>query len=178
VEILIGGGGDDLAFLGLGVFADVARARAAETGRTVLYVANGRLGRVRRAIIACAMRREPVCLIGHSWGGPDAWCLAVWAARRGLPIHALVTLDPVAGPLRRRFTGHVACPWLNVVARPTAPDRTDRLTNFCGLSRKPSGLPTDRATREVILDLNHWNVAGMLAASEAWRWAGSAQAGV
>jgi pimeloyl-ACP methyl ester carboxylesterase len=171
VDIFIGGGGDDLAFLGLGVVADVARARAADTGRPVLYVANGRLGRVRRAITACAQRGEDVCLVGHSWGGPDAWRVAAWAAARTLPIRALITLDPVAGPLRRTFKGGLTCLWLNVVARPAAPDRSDRLTDLRGLSRKPSGLPTIRATREVVLDLNHWNVAGMLASSDAWRWA-------
>jgi pimeloyl-ACP methyl ester carboxylesterase len=176
VDIFIGGGGDDLAFLGLGVVADAARDRAAETGRPVLYFANGRLGRVRRAIAADSRRGENVCLVGHSWGGPDAWRAAAWAATRGLPVDALITIDPVAGPLHWIFKGELACPWLNVVAAPTTPDRSDRLTELRGLSRKPSGLPTVLATREVVLDLHHGNVAGMLALSDAWRWVDAARA--
>ncbi len=172
VDIFIGGGGDDLAFLGLGVLADYARRHGVATGRSVLYLPNGRRGRLRRAIAVAADRNEPVCLIGHSWGGPDAWRAGTWAAARGLPVRALITLDPVAGPLRRRFTGELACPWLNVVAQPAAPDRSDRLTGLHGLSRKPSGLPTAKATQEVVLNLNHWNVADMMAGSDAWRWVG------
>ncbi|HEX3367631.1 hypothetical protein [Phenylobacterium sp.] len=175
MDIFIGGGGDDLAFLGLGVVAAYARARAAEIGRPVLYVPNGRLQPVRRAISTAAFNGEPVNLVGHSWGGPDAWRAAGWAAAKSLPVRALITLDPVAGPFRRTFTGAPVCPWLNVVAAPTMPDRSDRLTRLCGVSRKPSRLPTACASREVILDVNHWNVAGMMALSDAWRWADTAQ---
>lgn len=175
VDIFIGGGGDDLAFLGLGVVAAYARVRAAAIGAPVLYVANGRLGPVRRAILAAAIQGDAVHLVGHSWGGPDAWRAAAWSAARGLPVRALITLDPVAGPFRRTFRGAPACPWLNVVAAPTRPDHSDRLTRLGGVSRKPSGLPTACATREVVLDLNHWNVAGMMARSDAWRWADEAQ---
>jgi pimeloyl-ACP methyl ester carboxylesterase len=170
VDIFIGGGGDDLTALGLGVVADYAHAWAAESAHAVLYVANGRPGPVRREIAAAAARKEPVVLAGHSWGGPDAWRAAAWAADEGLPVRALITLDPVGGPLRRTFRGQLACPWLNIVAAPATPDRSDRLTRLRGLSRKPSGLPTAQADREVILDLNHWNVAGMMALSDAWRW--------
>jgi pimeloyl-ACP methyl ester carboxylesterase len=169
MDIFIGGGGDDLAFLGLGVLASYARRFAAETGRPVIYLPNARPGRVRRAIAEAAARGEPLSLVGHSWGGPDAWRAAAGAARRGLPVRALVTLDPVDGPLRRRFAGSLTCEWLNVVASPSAPDRSDALTRAPLLARKPSSLPVAQATRAVTLDLNHWDVAGMMHASGARR---------
>jgi len=169
MEIFIGGAGDDLAFLGFGVLASYARRYAAETGRPAIYVPNARLRRVRRAIAEAAARGEAVNLIGHSWGGPDAWRAAAWAARRGLPLRALVTLDPVDGPLRRRFEGALGCEWLNVVADPSAPDRSDALTRLPLLAGKPPRLPLAQATRQVILDLNHWDVTGMMRASGARR---------
>jgi pimeloyl-ACP methyl ester carboxylesterase len=172
LDIFIGGGGDDLAWLGLGVVADYARSHAAATGRRTAYVANGRLCQVRRLIAASAHRGEPICLVGHSWGGPGAWRAAAWANSASLPLKSLITLDPVAGPFRRRFIGDPGCPWLNVVASASSPDRSDRLTDLWGLSRKPSRLPLESATRHVVLDLNHWNVVGMMEASGALVWMG------
>lgn len=170
MDIFIGGGGDDLAFLNFGVLADYARRYAAETGRPVLIVPNARTWRVRRAIRAAARTGEPVNLIGHSWGGPDAWRTVAWAARDSLPVQSLITLDPVGGPLRRRLEGPLPVPWLNVEARPSSPDRSDLATSLWPWSRKPSGLPVALATRHVALDLNHWDVAGMMTLSGACRW--------
>jgi pimeloyl-ACP methyl ester carboxylesterase len=170
VEIFIGGGGDDLAFLNFGVLAHYARRYAAQTGRRVVYAPNARIWKVRDAIRAAANAGETVSLIGHSWGGPDAWRAAAWAARNGLPVARLITLDPVGGPLPRRFEEPLPAPWLNVHARPSTPDRSDWLTTLWPYARKPSGLPVALATRHVALDLNHWNVAGMMERSGARRW--------
>jgi pimeloyl-ACP methyl ester carboxylesterase len=125
---------------------------------------------VRQAIQLAAQAGESIGLIGHSWGGPDAWRAAAWAARGGLPVRALVTLDPVGGPLPRRFEGPLAVPWLNVQAQPSSPDRSDWLTSLRPYARKPSGLPVALATRHVVLDLNHRDVAGMMDLSGARRW--------
>jgi pimeloyl-ACP methyl ester carboxylesterase len=170
MEIFIGGGGDDLAFLNLGVVAHYARRYAAETGRRVIYSPNARAGKLRAAIRTAADAGETVSLIGHSWGGPDAWRAAAWAARQGLPVARLITLDPVGGPWPRRFAGSLATPWLNVDAQPSAPDRSDWLTSLRPYARKPSGLPVSLATRHVTLDLNHWDVAGMMDLSGARQW--------
>ncbi len=170
MEIFIGGGGDDLAFLGLGVVADYAAGFARETGRPVLYVPNARIRTLRRAIAAAARAGEAVSLVGHSWGGPDAWRAAVWAARNRWPVAKLITLDPVGGPLPRRFRTPPPAPWLNVSTRPSSPDRSDALTSLAPFARKPSGLPLSLATRHVALDLHHRDVAGMMDLSGARAW--------
>jgi hypothetical protein len=36
------------------------------------------------------------------------------------------------------------------------------MTNRWPWSRKPSGLPVERAAAKVVLDLNHWNVEAMM----------------
>lgn len=125
MDIFIGGGGDDLAFLNLGVLADYAQRYATETRRAVLHVPNARLRRVRKAIEAAAQNDDAINLIGHSRGGPDAWRSAAWAYRKGFPIRGLITLDPVSGPVRSRFEDFAPAPWLNVLAEPTRPDRSD-----------------------------------------------------
>jgi hypothetical protein len=56
-----------------------------------------------------------------------------------------------------------------VVASPSAPDRSDALTRAPLLARKPSSLPVAQATRAVTLDLNHWDVVGMMRDSGARR---------
>jgi hypothetical protein len=43
LDIFIGGGGDDLAWLGLGIVRAYAQRYAAETRRPVLYSANARV---------------------------------------------------------------------------------------------------------------------------------------
>ncbi|MEP6967501.1 MAG: hypothetical protein ABI906_05430, partial [Pseudomonadota bacterium] len=86
------------------------------------------------------------------------------------PVRGLITLDPVGGPLRRRFGGPAPAFWLNVEARPSSPDRSDRVASLRPWARKPSGLPVALATRHVALDLNHWNVAAMMELSGARHW--------
>jgi len=161
LDVFIGGGGDDL-MPGGGVLRDYARRHAAETGRRVAYFANARVGRIVRTLRGRGAA-QIVNLIGHSWGGPDAYRVAEALAAQGRDAAALITLDPVAGPLRRPRGGIGAAAWLDVCAAPRRPDRSDRLATLRPWSRKPSQLPTHAADRRVVLDLHHWDVAGMMA---------------
>jgi hypothetical protein len=167
VDIFIGGGGDDLAFLGLGVVRQYADRYAAETGRPVAYLPNARLGRTRRLIEDAASSGEVVNVIGHSWGAVDAYAAVLAAVTRGAPVANLITLDPVSGP----FRGAPAWPggpyWLNVTLAPSSPDRSDRLTRRRPWARKPSRLPLALADSHLVLDLNHWDVGRMMRQSGA-----------
>lgn len=163
MDIFIGGGGDDLAWLGLGVVRAYAARYAAETGRPTLYSPNARVGRLVRRLRRARPAR-PLNIVGHSWGGPDAIRVAAAAERDGLAVANLVTLDAVAGPLRRVPAVALSAAWLDVVATPSTPDRSDRLTHRPPWSRKVVGLPADVT---VSLDLNHWNVDGMMRLSGA-----------
>ena len=167
MDIFIGGGGDDLAFLGLGVVRQYADRYAAETGRAVVYLANARIGRARRLIEAAVRAGEPVSVVGHSWGAIDAYVAVAAAARRGAVATTLVTLDPVSGPLRRPAAGRPGAFWLDVTLAPSSPDRSDRLTNRRPWARKPSRLPLEAADERVVLDLNHWDVGRMMRLSGA-----------
>jgi pimeloyl-ACP methyl ester carboxylesterase len=167
MEIFVGGGGDDLSWLGVGVVRLYAARFAAGTGRAVLYVPNARTARLRRAILAAARRREAVNLIGHSWGAIDAFDAAAGALRNGIAVSNLVTLDPVSGPWRRPAAWPGGAFWLNVDAQPSRPDRSDRLTQRRPLAHKPSRLPLGAADSTVTLDLNHWDVEGMMRLSGA-----------
>lgn len=161
LDIFIGGGGDDLAWLGLGVVRAYAAGYAAETGRPALYSANGRVWRLIRRLRRQGPR-VPLNIVGHSWGALDAFQLAVRAERAGVTVHNLITLDPVGWPFGRAPKGEVSAPWLNVACAPSRPDDSDRLTQLPPWSRKPSGLPVGLAEACVELDLNHWNVEAMM----------------
>jgi pimeloyl-ACP methyl ester carboxylesterase len=165
MDIFIGGGGDDLRWLGLGVVREFALTHAATTGSAVLYFPNGRPGRVIRAVKAG--RAAPVNLIGHSWGAIDAFRAAVTALNRGWTVANLITLDPVSGPFHRPERWPGGAYWLNVTLRPLEPDPSDRLTRLRPLAYKPSRLPLNHADREVILSLHHWDVEGMMRQSGA-----------
>ena len=167
MDIFIGGGGDDLDWLGLGVVRRYAADFAAETGRPVLYIPNARSGPLRHAIQTSARRGEGVNLIGHSWGAIDAYQGAIWATDRGLAVANLFTLDPVSGPWRRPAPWPGGGFWLNVQAEPLRPDRSDRLTRTRPFARKPPRLPLTVAQESVTLDLNHWDVEGMMRLSGA-----------
>jgi pimeloyl-ACP methyl ester carboxylesterase len=167
VDIFIGGGGDDLAFLGLGVVRQYAARYAAETGRPVVYLPNARIGRAQRLIQAAVRAGEPVSVVGHSWGAIDAYVAVAAAARRGALAVTLVTLDPVSGPLRRPVAWRPGVFWLDVALAPSSPDRSDRLTNRHPWARKPSRLPLEAADQRVVLDLNHWDVGRMMRLSGA-----------
>jgi hypothetical protein len=82
--------------------------------------------------------------------------------RAGFPVENLITLDPFGWPFGTRPRGFPTARWLNVDCAPSRPDASDRMTDRRPWSRKPSGLPVDRAERNVVLDLNHWNVEAMM----------------
>jgi pimeloyl-ACP methyl ester carboxylesterase len=167
LDIFIGGGGDDLAWMGFGVIRQYAARYAVETGRAVAYLPNARIGRARRLIMSAARAGEPVNVVGHSWGAIDAYVAVVQAARAGAQVASLVTLDPVSGPLRRPPGRPSGLHWLNVTLEPTRPDESDRLTDRRPWAAKPPRLPLAAADQQVILDLNHWDVAGMMRLSGA-----------
>jgi pimeloyl-ACP methyl ester carboxylesterase len=167
MDIFIGGGGDDLAWLGLGVVRHYAADLAATTGRPVIYVPNARPARLRRAIEAGARRGDVVNLVGHSWGAIDAFHAAAGALRQGLAVTNLITLDPVSGPLRRPGTWPGGAFWLNVSADSSRPDHSDRLTRRQPFAHKPSRLPLAAADENVTLDLHHWDIDGMMQLSGA-----------
>ena len=167
MDLFIGGGGDDLARLGFGVVRHYAARYAAETGRPVAYLPNARIGRARRLIEAAFAAGEPVNVVGHSWGAIDAYVAVARALRRGARVTNLITLDPVSGPLRRPPPWPGGAYWLNVALEPRTPDHSDRLTDRRPWARKPSRLPLAAADEQLVLDLNHWDVAGMLRLSGA-----------
>lgn len=168
MDIFIGGGGDDLAWLGLGVMRAYADDYAAETGRPTLYSPNARVGALLRRLRATPSP-EPLNLIGHSWGALDAYNLAAKAQRCGIAVDNLITLDAVGG-LIGRVTGPIqAAHWLNVATAPESLDGSDRLTQLPPWSRKPSRLPTAHADADANLDLHHWDVGGMMRPSQARR---------
>ena len=167
MDIFVGGGGDDLAWLGLGVVRGYAADVAATAGRPVLYVPNARPARLRQAIKAAAKGGDVVNLIGHSWGAIDAFHAAVWALREDLSVLNLITLDPVSGPWRRPPAWPGGPYWLNVCAQSSRPDQSDRLTQRRPFAHKPSRLPLGAADRTVTLDLHHWDVEGMMRLSGA-----------
>jgi pimeloyl-ACP methyl ester carboxylesterase len=164
MDIFVGGGGDDLSWLGLGVVRAYAADLAAVAGRPV---PNARPARLRRAIVSAARDGRSVNLIGHSWGAIDAFDAAASALRDGLRVANLVTLDPVSGPWRRPPAWPGGAYWLNVCAASSRPDGSDRLTQRRPFAHKPSRLPLGAADRTVTLDLHHWDVEGMMRLSGA-----------
>ncbi len=167
MDIFIGGGGDDLSWLGLGVVRRYAEDYCAETGRPVAYVPNARPWRLRRLLKSSGLRHGPVNLVGHSWGAVDAFEAAAWAACCGLAVANLITLDPVSGPWRRPSPRPGARFWLNVALDPSRPDSSDRLAHRTPFAHTPSRLPVDTAHRTLVLDLNHRDVASMMRLSGA-----------
>ena len=160
--MFVGGGADDL-MPGGGVLRDYMRRYAAETRRATAYFPNARVGRIARTVADVLRRGGRVNLIGHSWGGPDAFRVAARLAKRGLYVTSLITLDPVSGPFRRPAGSVEPAFWMNVLAIPDRLDRSDRLAVLPPFSRKPSSLPTSAADRSVTVALHHWDVDGMMA---------------
>ena len=167
MDIFIGGGGDDLKWLGLGVVRDYATKFSRLSGRPSLYLPNARTGRAVHLVDAAIRRGDVVNIIGHSWGAVDAYAAVVAATRLGLAVANLITLDPVSGPWRRppEWPGGVF--WLNVDLAPSVPDASDRLTRRRPFAVKPSRLPTHLADAHVVLDLNHRDVEPMMRISGA-----------
>jgi pimeloyl-ACP methyl ester carboxylesterase len=99
MDIFVGGGGDDLSWLGLGVVRAYAADLAAVAGRPVLYAPNARPARLRRAIVSAARDGRSVNLIGHSWGAIDAFDAAASALRDGLRVANLAPARVARGRL-------------------------------------------------------------------------------
>ena len=167
MDIFVGGGGDDLSWLGLGVVRSYVADLPTVTRSPALCLPNARPARLRQTIVAAARTGDVVNLIGHSWGAIDAFQAAAWALRQGIDVANLITLDPVSGPWRRPPAWPGGAYWLNVCAEPSRPDRSDRLTQRRPFAHKPSRLPLRYADVTVTLDLHHWDVAGMMRLSGA-----------
>jgi pimeloyl-ACP methyl ester carboxylesterase len=108
-----------------------------------------------------------VNVVGHSYGGPDAFNATVRAGREGLRVDNLVTVDPVtafrAAPERGRPAGF----WMNVDATPSSRDGSDRLARIPFFAGIPSRLPTDRADRRPAISAHHKDVDTLMVRSGA-----------
>ena len=166
LDIFVGGGADDL-MPGGGVMRSYSDSYAKQTGRPTRYLPNAQVGHIVDAIREGNSTGGPVNVVGHSWGGPDAYNAAAAAATDGLKIDNLVTLDPVSGPSRAVYGPPHATTWMNVYAAPAEPDYTDLITRLPPFSRKPSNLPVHEADQPVAVTRNHWDVAGMMCDSGA-----------
>lgn len=165
-DIFVGGGGDDL-MPGGGVMRGYADDYRAATGRPTVYLPNARIGHIVDAIRAGNFDGGPVNVVGHSWGGPDAYNAVAQATGQGLRVDNLITLDPVKGLIGEYDGPHGAGRWLNVQVAPSKPDYTDAITSIPPFSAKPSNLPTANADQDVQLDLNHRDVDAMMRLSGA-----------
>lgn len=166
LDIFVGGGADDL-MPGGGVMRSYADGYARQTGRPTRYLPNAQLAQIVDAIREGNATGGPVNIVGHSWGGPDAYNAAAAAATDGLTVDNLVTLDPVSGPSGAVYGPANAKTWMNVYAAPADPDYTDRITHLPPFSRKPSNLPVHEADQPVAVTRNHWDVGGMMRDSGA-----------
>lgn len=165
MDIFIGGGWDNI--LPHGVMKDYAKDYATQTGRPTRYFPNGAVDQVENAIREGVANGGPVNVVGHSWGGPDAYNAVARANRDGLPVANLVTLDPVGGPSRAVEGPVHPGTWMNVNAAPIHPDYTDWIASFPLLAHKPSDLPVQQADEPVDLQLNHRDVDDMMRRSGA-----------
>jgi hypothetical protein len=91
----------------------------------------------------------PIILIGHSWGGPQAYELARDLKARGNSVIGLFTADPVSrissGTRPNTF-------WVNVAAASQARDATDHVASVGG---KPSALPVQSADVDAVASGHH-----------------------
>lgn len=166
-DIFIGGLLDDKETDFSGALRQYKDAYAKETGRRVAYFPNARTGEVVEAIRAANRLGGPVNVVGHSYGGPDAFNAAVRAGREGLRVDNLVTLDPVtafrAAPERGRPAGF----WMNVNATPSSRDGSDWLAWVPFFAGIPSRLPTDRANQRPAVSAHHKDVDTLMVRSGA-----------
>ncbi|WP_397420452.1 hypothetical protein [Phenylobacterium sp.] len=166
-DIFIGGFLDDKETGVSGALRQYKDAYAKETGRRVAYFPNARTGEVVEAIRAANRLGGPVNVVGHSYGGPDAFNATVRAGREGLRVDNLVTVDPVtafrAAPERGRPAGF----WMNVDATPSSRDGSDRLARIPFFAGIPSRLPTDRADRRPAISAHHKDVDTLMVRSGA-----------
>ena len=167
LDIFVGGLWDDLPLPGMGVTRDYAKTYERETGRPTRYFPNARVKDVVAAIREGNATGGPVNVVGHSYGGPDAYNASVLAGRQGLKVDNLVTLDPVTAFFAGPKKGKPADSWTNVKAVSKSPNGSDRITNIPLLSQNPSRLPARSADRQVNVGAHHENVQGMMRRSGA-----------
>ena len=165
VDIFVGGFLDDV--IPNGAMSAYVKDYARQTGRPVQYYPSGRVGSVVNAIRDANRADGPVNVVGHSFGGPDAYAAVARANRQGLRVDNLITLDPVNGPSGRIAGQARPGRWMNVAAQPDQPDQSDRITGVRPFAHKPSALPTEQADNPVNVRLNHRDVEGMMQQSGA-----------
>lgn len=147
--------------------SDYVKTYDRQTGRAAQYVPNNRIGQVVNIIRDANRDGGPVNVIGHSYGGPDAYNAVAIANRQGLHVDNLITLDPVGGPTNRVLGMASPERWMNVHTTPDRPDLSDWLTTLAPLAHKPSALPIAQADQNIELRLNHRDVEGMMGQSRA-----------
>ena len=167
LDIFVGGLGDDLPVPWLGVTRDYARTYKRETGRPTRCFPNARVKDVVAAIREGNATGGPVNVVGHSYGGPDAYNASVLARSQGLRVDNLVTLDPVTAFYAGAKKGKPAESWTNVKAVSKSPNGSDKITNIPLFSENPSRLHTRSADRQVNVGAHHENVDGMMRRSGA-----------
>lgn len=101
---------------------------------------------------------RPIDLVGHSWGGPAAYDLALELSRRGIPVRTLVTADPVGRRGRSPLPPEIN--WVNINADPRSPRSVDNLVAQVG--GKPSWLPVRNADANTVVAVDHLDLAGMI----------------
>jgi pimeloyl-ACP methyl ester carboxylesterase len=164
-DIFVGGGFDDI--LPGSSMSEYVKDYARQTGRPVQYVPNNRVGQVVNAIREANRDGGPVNVIGHSYGGPDAYNGVARANRMGMRVDNLITLDPVGGPGNKVVGQAQPGQWVNVHATASQPDRSDWVASMPFVAHKPSALPVAQATHRSELTLNHRDVEGMMRQSGA-----------
>lgn len=165
-DIFIGGLLDDKETPISGALRQYKDAYARETGRRVAYFPNARTGAVVDAIRAANRLGGPVNVVGHSYGGPDAFNATVRAGREGLRVDNVVTLDPVTAFLAKPEPGRPAGAWTNVTAVAPIP-LLDMFTDAPPFSENPSRLPTTLADRRPAVAAYHRDVDRLMSRSGA-----------
>ncbi|TAJ70694.1 MAG: hypothetical protein EPO51_16525 [Phenylobacterium sp.] len=171
-DIFIGGGFDDRripllppgVLLDKGVMRDYADRYRDETGRPTKYYGNWKKTDVMRAVREANATGGPVNLVGHSWGGTDAYNVAAQARREGLRIDNVITLDPVGGGLGlagRDLGKPTPGTWTNVTANPREAGFADLVAAIGG---KPSELPLSEAGHHNSTRAGHEDVDAMMRA--------------
>lgn len=171
-DIFIGGGLDDrrIPFLppgvliDKGVMRDYADRYRQETGRPTEYYGNAKRADVLGAVRQANKSGGPVNLVGHSWGGTDAYNVAAQAKREGLRVDNVIALDPVGVGLglAGRDPGRPAAgAWTNVTANPRRIGFADVIAAIGG---KPSELPITEAGRYASVRAGHEDVDAMMRA--------------
>jgi pimeloyl-ACP methyl ester carboxylesterase len=98
----------------------------------------------------------PIVLVGHSWGGPQAYELARDLRDRGNTVLGLITADPVS---RMSSGARPKTFWVNVAASSQSPDDSDRIAAIGG---KPSALPVDSADVDAVASGHHVGLARLM----------------